>query len=131
MSAAGGRVLVVEDDEILRETLAEVMLDEGHEVRAAANGKAALEALDSWQPDLIILDLMMPLMDAYEFRRRQRAQGMAPEARVLILSAARDLGVAASRIGADAWIGKPFRLGEVIRAVERLLGERRAADVCE
>ncbi|HVM25236.1 MAG TPA: response regulator [Candidatus Limnocylindrales bacterium] len=122
----GGRILVVEDDEILRETLAEVMHDEGHDVRTAANGRAALDVLDGWKPDLIILDLMMPLMDAYEFRQRQRDEGKAADARVLILSAARDLEIAADRIGADAWIAKPFRLVEVIGAVDRLLHQPAA-----
>lgn len=120
------RILVVEDDEILRETLLEVMRDEGYEVRAAANGRAALDALEEWEPGLIILDLMMPLMDAYEFRRRQQAEGLAAGARVLILSAARDLEGAAARIGADAWLAKPFRLLEVIEAVDRLVNERAA-----
>jgi CheY-like chemotaxis protein len=120
------RILVVEDDEILRDTLTEVMGDEGHEVRSAANGQAALDTLENWDPDLIILDLMMPLMDAYEFRRRQVADGLAPRARVLILSAARDLQFAADRIGADAWLAKPFRLIEVIEEVERLVGDRAA-----
>lgn len=126
MSGRAPRVLVVEDDEILRDTLVEVMGDEGHEVRAASNGEAALELLAAWEPDLIVLDLMMPLMDAYEFRRRQRAGGLAGDARVLILSAARDLEAAADRIGADAWLAKPFRLLEVIEAVDRLVNERAA-----
>lgn len=121
MSGRPSRVLVVEDDEILRETLTEVMRDEGHEVRAAENGSAALDVLGEWTPDLIVLDLMMPVMDADEFRRRQIAAGLAADARVLILSAARDLAGAAERIGADAWMPKPFHLGEVIETVERLV----------
>ena len=120
MSARSGRVLVVEDDEILRDTLVEIMADEGHEVRGAANGQAALDQLAVWEPDVIVLDLMLPLVDAYEFRRRQRGDGLADGAKVLILSAARDLEAAADHIGADAWLAKPFRLLEVIEAVERL-----------
>ncbi len=126
MSDDAARILVVEDDEILRDTLVEVMRDEGHEVRSAANGHVALDALDGWEPGLIILDLMMPLMDAYEFRRRQQAEGLAGDARVLILSAARDLEHAAESIGADAWLAKPFRLLDVIEAVDRLVSEPAA-----
>ena len=126
MSGRPTRVLVVEDDEILRDTLVEVMLDEGHDVRAAANGAMALESMGDWTPDVIVLDLMMPLMDAYEFRRHQLSDGVAAESRVLILSAARDLEAAADEIGADAWIGKPFRLVAVIDAVERLAADRVA-----
>ena len=126
MSDEAARILVVEDDEILRDTLVEVMRDEGHEVRSAANGQAALDALDGWVPGVIILDLMMPLMDAYEFRLRQRAEGLAGDARVLVLSAARDLERAAGYIDADAWLAKPFRLLDVIEAVDRLVDEPAA-----
>ena len=118
-----GRVLVIEDDETLRETLAEVMEDEGHEVRAAANGHEALERLAEWEAEVIILDLMMPLMDAYEFRAHQRRSGTAPAARVLILSAARDLDTAADRLEASALLTKPFSLDEVVDTVGRLLAE--------
>lgn len=126
MTGRADRVLVVEDDEVLRDTLEEVMIDEGHEVRSAGNGLAALELLESWTPEIIILDLMMPFMDAYEFRVRQRARELAPDARILILSAARDLQGAADRIAADAWLPKPFRLTEVIDTVDRLLQDRVA-----
>jgi CheY-like chemotaxis protein len=126
VSGAPARILVVEDDEILRDTLVEVMTDEGHEVRSSANGRDALATLVAWTPDLIVLDLMMPHMDAYEFRRHQLDRGLAPDARILILSAARDLQRAADVIGADAWIAKPFRLLEVIETVERLADEPAA-----
>lgn len=120
-SAAG--VLVVEDDEILRLTLADILLEEGFEVRSAANGREALEVIADWEPRLIILDLMMPEIDAFEFRRRQRIAGVAPEARVLVLSAARDLHDAAEQVGAHAWLPKPFRLTDVLDTIDRLLGE--------
>ncbi len=123
---SGARVLVVEDDKILRETLSEVMSDEGHEVRSAADGQAALDAMDHWEPDVILLELMMPRMDADEFRRRQRADAIASGARVLVVSAARDVASAAERIEADAWLAKPFRLLEVIEAVNRLVRDRGA-----
>lgn len=126
MSGRPGRVLVVEDDEILRDTLVEVVGDEGHQVRAAANGQAALDELASWEADVIVLDLMMPLMDAHEFRRRQLADGIAAGAKILVLSAARDLQAAADRISADAWLAKPFRLNDVIQAIERLVEDHAA-----
>jgi CheY-like chemotaxis protein len=122
-----GRILVVEDDEALRETLTEVMSDEGHETRAAAHGADALETLSGWAPDVIILDVMMPTMDAYEFRQRQRATPGLADARVLVLSAARDLGDVAGRLAADAWLAKPFALAEVIGEVDRLLDRGASA----
>lgn len=121
MTAVTGRILVVEDDDALRETLAEVMADEGHEVRAAMHGADALQALASWTPDVIVLDLMMPIMDAYEFRAHQRQTPGGLHARVLVLSAARGVPDAAARLEADAWLTKPFALADVIAAVDRLL----------
>lgn len=123
MSRRGTRILVVEDDETLRETLAEVLVDEGHEVRAAAHGDEALDHLDGWVPDVILLDLMMPIMDAYEFRERQLRLGIAASAPMVLISAARDIEAASMRLEAAAWIAKPFLLDEVIGTVDRLLRE--------
>jgi CheY-like chemotaxis protein len=120
------RVLLVEDDDSLRDTLVEVLTEEGHELRSAPNGAIALLQLRGWDADVIILDIMTPVMDAFEFRRRQLAQEVAPEARVLILSAGRELQRAAERISADAWLPKPFRLVDVIETVERLAGDTAA-----
>jgi len=125
---APGRILVVEDDEMLRLALLEVLDDEGHEARAAAHGAEALEVLDEWEPELLVLDLMMPVMDAFEFREHQRRQGVAQGARILVLSAARDLDGAAERLDADAYLAKPFRLDEMLATVDRLLDDHRAGD---
>jgi CheY-like chemotaxis protein len=121
MSRRETRILVVEDDETLRETLAEVLVDEGHEVRAAAHGDEALDHLDGWLPDLILLDLMMPIMDAYEFREQQLLLGVATSAPMVVISAARDIEAASRKLEAAAWISKPFLLAEVIDTVDRLL----------
>jgi CheY-like chemotaxis protein len=120
------RVLLVEDDVSLRDALVEVLADEGHEVRSAPNGAVALLQLRGWDADVIVLDIMTPVMDAFEFRRRQLAEGVAADARILILSAGRELQRAADRIGADAWLPKPFRLLDVIETVERLADDSAA-----
>ena len=120
------RVLLVEDDGSLRDTLAEVLADEGHEVRSAPNGAIALLQLRGWDADVIVLDIMTPVMDAFEFRRHQLAEGVAADARILILSAGRELQRAADRIGADAWLPKPFRLLDVIETIERLAADHAA-----
>ena len=121
MTRAAKRVLIVEDDDTLRETLTEVLLDEGHEVRAAAHGSEALDQLDGWEPHLILLDLMMPTMDAFAFRARQRELRVAPAARTVVISAARDLESAVEILEADGWIAKPFLLAEVVDIVDRML----------
>jgi CheY-like chemotaxis protein len=115
------RVLVVEDDELLRETIGEVIADVGHEVRLAANGHEALAQIADWPVELIVLDLMMPLMDAYEFRVRQRREALAPDPKVLVLSASPDVEEAAGKLEATAWLSKPFNLGVMLEVVDRLL----------
>lgn len=115
------RVLVVEDDELLRETIGEVIADVGHEVRLAANGHEALAQIADWPVELIVLDLMMPLMDAYEFRARQRREALAPDPKVLVLSASPDVEEAAGKLEATAWLSKPFNLGVMLEVVDRLL----------
>jgi DNA-binding response OmpR family regulator len=120
---SAGRVLIIEDDDSLRETLAEVLADDGHDVRVAPDGEVALEAMEGWAPELIVLDLMMPRMDGYEFRARQRHLPGAPTTKILILSAARDVASAAAELEADAWLVKPFGLQDVLRSVSSLLGE--------
>jgi CheY-like chemotaxis protein len=121
MSRPGAHVLVVEDDELLRETIGEVIADVGHEVRLAANGHEALALIDGWPVELIVLDLMMPFMDAYEFRERQRHDGRTPEPKVLVLSASPDVELAAERLEATAWLAKPFNLAAMLAMVDRLL----------
>jgi two-component system response regulator MprA len=119
------RVLVVEDDDTLRETIGEVMTDDGHDVRLVSDGQEALAELARWDPELVVLDLMMPKMDAYEFRAAQRRAGSAARARVLVLSAVPDVEGAASAIGADAWLAKPFRLDDLVAVVDDLVDRRK------
>jgi two-component system response regulator MprA len=119
------RILVVEDDPSLRETLAEVLADDGHEVRVAEDGEAALAAIREWTPELIVLDLMMPRMDGFAFRQAQRAHAGTVETKILLLSAAHQVEAAAEELQADAWLVKPFGLYDVLESVEGLLGTPR------
>ena len=122
------RILVVDDDEALRETLAEVLDSEGYEVAAVGDGAAALERLDGHPTDLVILDVMLPRMDAYAFRMaqlRDDADGGDPP--VIVLSAVPDVAEAATRLEAAAWIAKPFRLDDLLRRVRETLDQARAA----
>ena len=116
------RVLIVEDDDTLRETLTEILIDEGFEVRSAAHGGLALAMIEAWTPDLIVLDVMMPEMDAFEFRRHQRGRPDAAAMKILVVSAAGNADEAARRLGADEWVAKPFTLVEMLASVDRLLG---------
>jgi two-component system response regulator MprA len=120
------RVLVVDDDPTLRETLGEVLTDDGYDVRVAWNGQDALDKLDGWDADVVILDVMMPVMDAFGFQSAlgERSQPAPP---VILLSAAPGLSSAASELGAVSIISKPFHLQDLIAEVHRVAGPMNGA----
>jgi DNA-binding response OmpR family regulator len=117
-----GRVLVVEDDLVIGQVVADVLTDEGHEVRWATDGRAALAVLHTWRPDIIVLDLMMPAMDGRAFRvaqmRLTEEIGRVP---VIVLSGMRAAQAVAEEMGAVAAITKPFDLDDVVTTVGRIL----------
>ena len=116
------RVLVVEDEPGIREALEAALLDDGYAVRTATHGREALDTLATWPAELILLDLMLPIMDGWLFLRERRRLGAAPDARVIVVSATREArhGTAAE-LGADAVIPKPFDLDRLLDTVARLL----------
>jgi CheY-like chemotaxis protein len=117
-SPAAGWILVVDDDEDIRETLVDVLADAGYAARVAAGGREALELLaDGDLPSLILLDLMMPGMDGFAFRAAQAADPRIASIPVLVVSASRDLAKEARRLGATGWLQKPMKLDAVLREV--------------
>jgi two-component system, OmpR family, response regulator VicR len=125
-----GRVLVVDDDALIRATLATALADEGYSVRVAADGRAALDTLDEWLPDLIVLDLMMPVMDGHAFRAAQRDLHGAAHIPIIVLSAAHNVHARASNLGAAAVFPKPFDLGTLLDAVERTVRQPPTRYAC-
>ena len=113
------RVLLIEDDEVMRESLADVLSEEGYDVRAVPSADDALSHLD-WPAHLIVLDLTLPGMSAQEFRNHQRNLPRAALSRVLVLSASRHIQAFAAELDADAWIAKPFDLRDLLDTAERL-----------
>jgi DNA-binding response OmpR family regulator len=111
-------VLVVEDEPALRRMLTFTLRDAGFDVRTAANGRAGLEDAEVRTPDVVVLDLEMPVMDGRTFFRVFRERGY--HAPVLILSAygARR---AARELHAEAAVQKPFRADDLIEKLERLV----------
>ena len=108
-------VLVIDDDQDLRRVLMLALTDEGYTVRAAPNGRDALALLESWRPDVILLDLMMPEMDGCTFRARQLATPGSEDVPVIVLSAARETKAEALRPAAI--VAKPFNLPDLLDTV--------------
>jgi two-component system, chemotaxis family, chemotaxis protein CheY len=96
----GRRVLVVDDDPDIGEFVSLALADEGYDVTTALNGRAALGRAEERPPDLIVLDMRMPVMDGWEFARTYRERP-GPHAPILVLTAARDAAERAKAIEAD------------------------------
>ena len=113
-------ILIVEDDPDILSSLAEAIREEGFDVDTAANGYQALTRLESQQPDLIFLDLMMPLMDGWKFLEVARQRFPTMRAAVVLLSAVHNLTDEARRLGVTAFLPKPFDLEDVQRMAHTL-----------
>ncbi len=118
-----GRILLIEDDDALREALREVLVDEGYRVDCAANGQEALEQLDGGAaPDLIVLDLVMPVMDGWAFRDAQRMSPRLARIPTMVLSASFPPDSPRMRsLQAQAVLSKPVSIDRLLRAMQRLL----------
>ena len=121
---AGERVLIVEDEPRIAEVLARYLEAEGFVVERAKDGKEALALFRSFEPDLILLDLMLPELDGIEFTRRVRAVSGVPIIMVTAKSAELDriLGL---ELGADDYVTKPFSPREVVARVRAVLRRSR------
>ena len=119
-------VLVIDDDEDLRATIKDVLEDQGFAVASAANGREALDMLlrDESQPALILLDLTMPEMDGWAFRREQQKVPRLAEIPVVLFSGNVDVGQAALSLNAAATMTKPLRLDGLVTLVDQLARRR-------
>lgn len=116
----GPTVLIVDDDAITRMSLRQLLSAAGARVVEAANGLKALEALRAGPtPDLVLLDLRMPVMDGWEFLRRWRAEASEPAAAVVVFSGVSDVRDAAMDLGAAAFLPKPIDAEEVLDLLRR------------
>lgn len=115
------RVLVVDDEATLADLLSMALRYEGWQVRTAGNGMAALSAVRQFQPDAVVLDVMLPDLDGFAVLRRLRE--VAPTVPVLFLTArdAVEDRVAGLTVGGDDYVTKPFSLEEVIARLRALL----------
>ncbi len=117
------RVLIVDDDESIREFVSWALSEDGYEVGIAQDGAAALALIEKWTPDVILLDMRMPTMNGWEFSKRYRELYLS-RAPIIVLTAARDATSSAREIGAEAYLSKPFDLEELLALVERFRQDR-------
>jgi DNA-binding response OmpR family regulator len=118
------KVLIV-DDEVNIVTALEFLLQKsGYEVMAAQNGDEALKRVESFAPDLVLLDVMMPRISGYEVCRRMRERPEWRHIKIIMLSAkGREAEVSKGvSLGADLYVTKPFSNNELVGKIGELLG---------
>jgi CheY-like chemotaxis protein len=119
--SAAARILVVEDDAAIRQTVAELLQEEGYEVECAVNGADALARLErSDVPALILLDLTMPVMDGWSFRETQRRDPRLARIPTVVVTASQADPRVAAGLAPDAFLAKPFDLDRLMDTVHRL-----------
>jgi DNA-binding response OmpR family regulator len=117
------KILIVDDEPNIVVALEYLMRQNGFEVRAARNGEEALAAVDEFHPDLVLLDVMMPMKDGYQVAQRIRDNPKTSGIKILMLTAKGretelNKGMA---VGADAYVTKPFSTLELVATVKRML----------
>jgi CheY-like chemotaxis protein len=124
MSAAQSIVMVVDDDRDIREIVADVLGDAGYSVITAINGADAIELLAKVTPSLILLDLNMPVMDGFEFRRAQRGNPALAKIPTVIMSAVHRMKEKVEELAVDDTLEKPVVLKDLLGVVARFCRTR-------
>jgi len=119
--APGAKILVVDDEPAIVDAVATALRYEGFEVEEAGNGRDALSTTMSFEPDLIVLDWMLPDVDGLEVGKRLRERGFKTAILFLTAKGGVDNKVEALRAGGDDYVTKPFSLAEIVARVQAIL----------
>jgi two-component system OmpR family response regulator len=115
------RILVVDDEPSILDAVGTALRYEGYEVEIAATGRDAVAAVTRFQPELIVLDWMLPDVDGLEVHRRLKAQGYDTAVLFLTAKDATEDKIAALKAGGDDYVTKPFSLAEVVARTQAIL----------
>jgi two-component system OmpR family response regulator len=126
--AGAHRILVVDDEPSIVDAVATALRYEGYDVEEASGGREALEAVARFEPDLVILDWMLPDVEGIEVGRRLRARGFKTAVLFLTAKDGTENKVEALRAGGDDYVTKPFSLAEIVARVQAIL-RRTAGDL--
>jgi CheY-like chemotaxis protein len=110
-------ILIVEDDMDIREALEQILEGEGYQVVSAPNGKVALDRMREFKPQLVLLDLMMPVMNGWQFRQNQRQDDALAHVPVVIISADGSARREATAMGVQGFMQKPIELEDLLGVV--------------
>lgn len=119
-ASSGGYVLVVEDDQDLRELHVEILEDAGHAVRSAEDGLAALEVIERHGPPVVlVLDLRMPRMNGWDLAAHLRANPDLRGISIVVVAAHHQVREEATALGAQAWLHKPASIDDLASVIGR------------
>src|SRR5947207_3424628 len=125
MSSRGETILIIEDDPVMLRGLRDNFEFEGYNVQTATDGDAGLKAALALQPDLILLDLMLPKVNGYEICRFLREEKMEMPILMLTAKGQESDVVLGLKLGADDYVTKPFSIKELLARVEAFLRRQR------
>lgn len=119
------KIVIADDEPNIVISLEFLMQRNGYEVRTAGDGAAALQVVSTFRPDLILLDIMLPLKSGYEVCQKIRENPDLKDTKIVMITAkGRDIEVTKGlALGADAYITKPFSTQDLLGTVKQLLGE--------
>lgn len=128
-SAGLSKILVIDDNELVREMVSATLDTAGHEVRHAADGEEGLRIQDEYQADVVVTDMVMPVLDGVETIRRMKR--MSPPPAIIAISGSGHLGAdshlrLARQCGADAILPKPVQRQALLAAVQQILATRES-----
>lgn len=112
------KILIVEDDISIRELLVEILEDQGYQVSSSVNGSEGIKAIESSLPDLILMDVMMPVMDGYQFRKELMLNPEWSHIPIVAMSAQEQTRKKLVDHGITNFINKPFELDHLIETVK-------------
>lgn len=115
------RILIVDDEEGFRDGLADLLGMEGYAVSVARDAVEAVRLLPGVRPDVILLDLRMPLLDGEAFMRGMEGLQASKKVPVVLISAKDDLPAIAGRTGAAGYLSKPFEAAQLLSLLEQVL----------
>lgn len=127
MSAKAAQILIVEDEPSIGQGLCDVLVFRGYKVSWEKDGQLGLKAALESQPDLVLLDLMLPSLDGYSVCQQMRASGSHSGVIMLTAKGAEEDVLRGFESGADDYVTKPFSIGQLLARVEAVLGRSRRA----
>ena len=126
----GRRILVVDDEPEIHAVLGKLLQNEGYEVMSTYSAQEASDSIRKSRPDLVILDIMMPLVSGIELCNRLKSDSTTKDILVLMVSArdAQADRIAGLKHGADDYVSKPFHLRSLVRKIDHMLDKKRKDD---